>query len=124
MQTHRQLTPCCLAIAARSCDDGEPQGAPGDSDNAKLMAWLKANLKRPDLRNDVMLNYNHSYTYMEKIGFSVAVDGAKNLTKGLPAFAFCSLNPPGVFYKNDVTEDVFLTTKLLRTSTSEAPSSR
>lgn len=87
-----------------------------DSDNAKLMAWLKANLKRPDLRNDVMLNYNHSYAYMEKIGFSVAVDGAKNLTKGLPAFAFCSLNPPGVFYKNDVTEDVFLTTKLLRTS--------
>ncbi|QDZ21227.1 hypothetical protein HOP50_05g37550 [Chloropicon primus] len=79
-----------------------------------LMEWVRNRLQRPDLKNDVMINYGHSFTYLDKLGFSVAVDGAKNLVKGLPAFAFVSLNPPGAFYENSgrmanamkVTEDV------------------
>ena len=82
-----------------------------------LTEWVEGRLMRPDLRNDVMLNYGHSFTYLDKLGFSVAVDGARNLVKGLPAFAFVSLNPPGVFYDTsgrgagvaNVTEDVAFT---------------
>ena len=92
-------------------EDDEREGG------SMLMEWVKSRLQRPDLKNDVMLNYSHSFTYFDKLGFSVAVDGAKNLVKGLPAFAFISLNPPGAYYESigrgagtaQVTEDVAFT---------------
>ena len=89
----------------------------GGRGEAMLVDWVKNRMTRPDLRNDVMLNYSHSFSYLHKLGFSVAVDGARNLVKGLPAFAFISLNPPGTFYRGSgvgavqVTEDVAFTFK-------------
>ncbi len=75
--------------------------------DTQLLEWANQELTRPDLKNDIPLDYDASLSYIEALGFSVAIDGGLHLQKPLPAFAFHSLNPPGTFYNGSrLTEDV------------------
>ena len=76
-------------------------------EDRQLFEWANQELTRPDLKNDVPLDYDASMSYIEALGFSVAIDGALHLMRPLPSFAFHSLNPPGTFYNGSrLTEDV------------------
>ena len=76
-------------------------------EDRQLLEWANQELTRPDLKNDIPLDYDASMLYIEALGFSVAIDGGLHLQKPLPSFAFHSLNPPGTFYSGSrLTEDV------------------
>ncbi len=59
------------------------------------MSPLQEKLQRPELWNDVPLDYNRSWPYNKQLGFHVAVDAAAKLPRSLPVAAVFSLSPPG-----------------------------
>ncbi len=80
VQCNDTLSMCCEA------------GAIDHLDNVMCTQSL---LARPDLHNDVSLDYNRAMPYSKQLGFHVAVDGAVRLPRNLPAAAVFSLAPPG-----------------------------
>jgi hypothetical protein len=45
-----------------------------------------------------MINFNFAWPYHQDLGLFVAVDGAANIARSLPAAALISTTPPGSFY--------------------------
>lgn len=56
---------------------------------------VQAKLQRPELWNDIPLDYNRSWPYNKRLGFHVAIDAAARLPRNLPVAAVFSLSPPG-----------------------------
>ncbi|KAK9815471.1 hypothetical protein WJX72_004235 [[Myrmecia] bisecta] len=78
--------------------------------DAELQEIMKAKLTRPELWNDVPLNYGRNLPYNKELGFHVAIDSAMKLPRALPAAAIMSLTPPGAFYQEiPVIDDVAVT---------------
>lgn len=63
--------------------------------NQKSDDALQEKLRRPELWNDVPLDYNRSWPYNKRLGFHVAIDAAARLPRSLPVAAVFSLSPPG-----------------------------
>ncbi|DBA83915.1 TPA: hypothetical protein ACH3X1_006417 [Trebouxia sp. C0004] len=68
-----------------------------DADMTQLM---RDKLRRPELWNDVALDYNRAWPYNKRLGFHVAIDAAARLPRNLPVAAVFSLSPPGSFYSD------------------------
>jgi hypothetical protein len=56
---------------------------------------MQDKLRRPELWNDVPLDYNRAWPYNKRLGFHVAIDAAARLPRNLPVAAVFSLSPPG-----------------------------
>lgn len=56
---------------------------------------LQARLQRPELWNDIMLDYCRSWPYSLQLGFHVSLDSCARLPRNLPVAAVFSLSPPG-----------------------------
>ena len=56
---------------------------------------LQEKLQRPELWNDVALDYNRAWPFNKRLGFHVAIDAAARLPRSLPVAAVFSLSPPG-----------------------------
>ena len=59
------------------------------------VAEVQEKLLRPELWNDVALDYNRAWLYNKRLGFHVAIDAAARLPRSLPVAAVFSLAPPG-----------------------------
>ena len=56
---------------------------------------LQARLQRPELWNDIMLDYCRGWPYSLQLGFHVSLDSCSRLPRNLPVAAVFSLSPPG-----------------------------
>ena len=60
---------------------------------------VQVKLTRPELWNDVALDYNRAWPYNKALGFHVALDAASRLPRNLPVAAVFSLSPPGATHQ-------------------------
>ncbi|KAL0028702.1 hypothetical protein WJX79_000762 [Trebouxia sp. C0005] len=86
--------------------DGEEAPPPAPLEEATLISdadmtqLMRDKLQRPELWNDVPLDYNRAWPYNKRLGFHVAIDAAARLPRSLPVAALFSLSPPGSFYSD------------------------
>eukprot|EP01135_Chromosphaera_perkinsii_P002015 Nk52_evm62s215 gene=Nk52_evmTU62s215 len=88
-----------------------------------ISSWIKTKLTKKvssEISPDCSLTY--VCKYKPQYGFKVAVDGAKNLSKGRPTFAIYGLNPPASYYEPEASlQGVFFSKKLDFDSFLKAP---